>query len=125
MKFDNFSTKYGTQFHLKKISLKKLISLCNMQPNTLARRKYKGKIYVKNFRRNSCRIRIGIRIRNHLKSRIRTRKKYCSGSTSLMERKKNLYRSTSERILYRCFLLLLSDIYFTVFFVYFARRWQA
>ncbi len=27
-----------------------------MQPNTLRRREYKGKIYVKNIRKNSCRI---------------------------------------------------------------------
>jgi hypothetical protein len=46
-----------------------------------------------------------------------------SGSTSLIERKTNLYRSTSERILYRCFLLLLCDISFILF--YFVRRWQA
>ncbi len=27
-----------------------------MQPDTLIRREYKGKIYVKNIRKNSCRI---------------------------------------------------------------------
>ncbi len=36
-----------------------------MQPNKLASREYKSKIYVKNDRKNSC------RIRNQLKSRIR------------------------------------------------------
>jgi hypothetical protein len=41
-----------------------------MQPNTLKSRKYKGKIYVKNIRKNSCRIRNSIRIRkkNHSRS---------------------------------------------------------
>ncbi len=40
-----------------------------MQPNTLPRREYKGKIYVENIRKNSC------RIQTQLKSRIRIRKK--------------------------------------------------
>ncbi len=42
-----------------------------MEPNTLTRREYKGKIHVENIRKNSC------RIRNQLKSRIwiRIRKK--------------------------------------------------
>ncbi len=56
-----FSTKYPP---------KKLISRYNEQPNTLlTRQEYKGKIYVKNIRKNSC------RIRNQLKSRIWIRKK--------------------------------------------------
>ncbi len=38
-----------------------------MQPNTLTRREYKGKIYVENIRKDSS------RIRNHLKSRIQIR----------------------------------------------------
>jgi hypothetical protein len=54
-----------------------------MQPNTLTRLECKGKIYDKNIRRNSCRIRTRIRIRNHLKSRIRIRKIH-SGSTTLV-----------------------------------------
>jgi hypothetical protein len=41
-----------------------------MQPNTLTGREYKGKIYVKNIRTNSCKIRNWIPIRNQLKSRI-------------------------------------------------------
>jgi hypothetical protein len=40
-----------------------------MEPNTLTRREYKGKIYVENIRKNSCRILNRIRIRNQLKSR--------------------------------------------------------
>jgi hypothetical protein len=40
-----------------------------MQPNTLTRPEYKGKVYVKIIRRNSCRI----RIRNQLKSNPRYR----------------------------------------------------
>jgi hypothetical protein len=39
----------------------------NMQPNTFTGQEYNGKIYVKNFRKNLC------RIRNKLKSRIRIR----------------------------------------------------
>ncbi len=50
-----------------------------MQPNTLTRREYKGKIYYKNIRNNSWRIlnrsRSRVRIRNKLKSRIRILKK--------------------------------------------------
>ncbi len=46
-----------------------------MQHNTPTRRE-KGKIYVKNIRKNSCRIgnRIRLRIRNQVESRIRIRK---------------------------------------------------
>jgi hypothetical protein len=44
-----------------------------IQPNSLTRREYNGKFYVKNFRKNSCRIRN--RIKNQLKSMIRIRKK--------------------------------------------------
>ncbi len=40
-----------------------------MPPLTLTRREYKGRIYVKNISKNSC------RIRNQLRSRIRIRKK--------------------------------------------------
>ncbi len=49
----------------------KLIYRHSMQPNTLTRREYKGKVYVKNIGKNKC------RIRNQLKSKIRiqTRKK--------------------------------------------------
>jgi hypothetical protein len=57
-----------------------------MQPNTLTRLEYKGKIYVKKIRKNSCRIRnrIRIRIQNQLKIRIRIRiRKNHSGSTTL------------------------------------------
>ncbi len=39
--------------------------------NTLSMQEYKGKIYVKNIRKNSCRIRNRIRIRNQRKTRIR------------------------------------------------------
>jgi hypothetical protein len=46
-----------------------LISRHNMQSNILTGQEYKAKIYVKNIRKNSC------RIRNQLKSRIRIRKK--------------------------------------------------
>ncbi len=38
---------------------KKLIFRHNMQPNPLTRREYKGKIYVKNIFKKSCRIRGG------------------------------------------------------------------
>jgi|688.fasta_scaffold404068_1 hypothetical protein len=44
-----------------------LISRHNMQPNTLTRQTYKGKIYVKNIRKNSSRIRNRNWIRNELK----------------------------------------------------------
>ncbi len=54
-----------------------------MQPNTLTRREYKDKIYVKNIKKNSCRIRNRIRFRNQLKSRIRIRKNH-SRSTTLL-----------------------------------------
>jgi hypothetical protein len=33
-----------------------------MQPNTLVKREYKGKIYVKNIRQNSCRIRNQLKV---------------------------------------------------------------
>ncbi len=36
-----------------------------MKPNTLTRRAYAGKIYVKNNRKNSCRIRNRIRIQGN------------------------------------------------------------
>ncbi len=51
-------------FCQEKLFQRKLISRHNMQPKTLARREYRGKINVKNSR-----------IRNQLKSRIRIRKK--------------------------------------------------
>jgi hypothetical protein len=59
----------------KKNGPKKPISCHNIQRNRLARREYRGKIYVKNIRKNSCMIlnRIRIRIRNQLESRIRIR----------------------------------------------------
>jgi hypothetical protein len=38
-----------------------------MQPKRLTRRENKGKIYVKNIRKNQCRIQNRIRIRNQLK----------------------------------------------------------
>ncbi len=69
------SIKKYNSFLSKKYSPKKLISRHNEQPNTPARQEYKGKIYVKNIRQKSCRIRNRIRIRNQLKSRIRIRKK--------------------------------------------------
>jgi hypothetical protein len=50
-----------------------------------------GKIYVKNNRKNSCRIRNRIRILNQLKSRIRIREKKHSGSTTLAVRAKKSY----------------------------------
>ncbi len=52
--------------------------------NTVTRQECKGKIYVKNIRKNLCRIRQRIRIRNQLKSRIWIREKH-SGSTTLSE----------------------------------------
>ncbi len=55
----------------------------NMQPNTLTRREYKGKIYVKNIIKSSC------RILNQLKSRIRIRKNH-SGSTTTQIRPRGL-----------------------------------
>ncbi len=45
---DNFSTK---MLNKKKLFPKQIISRHNMKPNTLTRREYKGKIYVKNIRR--------------------------------------------------------------------------
>jgi hypothetical protein len=54
---------------------KKLISRHNMQTNTLTKWEYKGKIYFKNIRRNSCRILNRIGIQNQLKSRILIRTK--------------------------------------------------
>ncbi len=52
IKFYSFSTKCSIKclnsFFIKKFP-KKLMSLYNMQPNTLTRREYKGKIYVLNI----------------------------------------------------------------------------
>jgi hypothetical protein len=45
IKFDNLSTKM-------QISKYKFLFIKNMQPNTHTRQKYKGKIYVKNIRKN-------------------------------------------------------------------------
>ncbi len=79
-KIDIFSTKCSIKksFLLKHNSLKNP-SWYIMQPNTVTRREYKGKIYVKNIRK------ISWRIRNQLKSRIQTRNNY-SGSTTLIIR---------------------------------------
>jgi hypothetical protein len=60
---------YKFLFYQQKKFRNKLISHHNMQPNTLTRREYKDKIYVKNITKKSC------RIRNQLKSMIRIRKK--------------------------------------------------
>ncbi len=60
--------KHKFLFIEKKIH-KKLISRHNTKTNTLTRQEYKGKIYVKNIRKNSC------KIRNQLKSRIRIQQK--------------------------------------------------
>ncbi len=54
IEFDDFSTKVLSlkiinSFLSNKYSPKKLISRHNEQPNTLARREYEGKIYVKNI----------------------------------------------------------------------------
>jgi hypothetical protein len=46
-----------------------VILICNLTHLQLKRRGYKGKIHVKNIRKNKC------KIRNYLKSRIRIRKK--------------------------------------------------
>jgi hypothetical protein len=62
---NNADFKIMNFFLSKKYSHKKLISRHNDQPNTLTRQEHKGKIYVKNIRKNSC------RIRNQLKSTIR------------------------------------------------------
>ncbi len=61
-----------------------LVIICNHQ----TRREYKGKIYVKNIRKKSCRIRNRIRIWNQLKSRIRVRKNHSWSTTLHM----NIYR---------------------------------
>jgi hypothetical protein len=76
VKFDNFSTKMIAYFKKinsflsKKYSVNKLISRNNEQPNTLTRQEYKSKIYVKNIRKNLC------RIRKQLKSRILIQKNH-------------------------------------------------
>jgi hypothetical protein len=63
-----------------------------MQPNKLGRWEYKGKNYVKNIRKNSCRIWNRIRIRHQLKSRIRIGiRKNHSGSTTLLLPVPSLY----------------------------------
>ncbi len=57
---------------IKKNSLENLYPvIIYLQSNTLKRREYKSKIYVNKIRKNSCRIRFRIWIRNQLKSRIR------------------------------------------------------
>jgi hypothetical protein len=59
--------KYVNSYFIKN-DPKTLISGHNMQPNTLTRREYKGKIYYKNIRKNSWRILNGsrTRVRNQL-----------------------------------------------------------
>ncbi len=56
IKFDNFPTKMlklkiKIPFFMKKKLPQKFISRHTMQPSTLTRREYKGKIYVKNSKK--------------------------------------------------------------------------
>jgi hypothetical protein len=59
-----------------------LVSRNNKQPSTYTRREYEGKTYVKNIRKNSC------RIQNQLKSRIRIRKKSFRINNTVPEQEK-------------------------------------
>ncbi len=87
---DANKNKFKKILFIKKMTLKKLKSHHNMQPNKLTRREYKGKIYVKNIRENSCRIlnRMRIRIRNQLRVGSGSEKKHWFRSCDTIRVKK-------------------------------------